>query len=79
MRRNACSGDPARYGGGVMKSFLRFSYQVVYYDKTGRQVYWPADIRSGVLSEKLREARERGLNARLSQTEAVMIAERKAA
>jgi len=60
---------------------LSVAYQVVYCDEDGRQIYWPADTRSEVLAEKLREARERGLNAWLSQAEATAegITETKAA
>ena len=42
--------------------------EVVYYDAVdGRQVFWPADDRSSVLADKLRECRAAGfLSARLS-------------
>jgi hypothetical protein len=60
-------------------SILSGAYEVVYYAEDGRQIYWPADTRAEVLAEKLREARERRLNAWLSQAEAAVIPERKAA
>ena len=62
-----------------MKPVLCVAYQVVYYDENGCRVYWPADSRSEVLAERLREARERGLNARLSQTAPNLTDERLAA
>ena len=58
---------------------LTVAYQVVYYAEDGRHIYWPADHRSEVLAEKLREARERRLNAWLSQAEAPTIPSLKAA
>ena len=62
-----------------MKPVLSVAYQVVYYNENGCQVFWPADTRSDVLAEKLREARGCGLNARLSQTGVAAIRERRAA
>jgi len=62
-----------------MKLVLSVPYQVVYYDENGLQIYWPSDTRSDVLAEKLREARERGLNARMSQTAVIASADKKAA
>lgn len=62
-----------------MKLVLSVPCQVVYYDENGLQIYWPSDTRSDVLAEKLREARARGLNARLSQTPVIATADKKAA
>jgi len=62
-----------------MTSVLTVAYQVVYYAEDGRHIYWPADTRSEILADKLREARERRLNAWLSQAEAATIPARKAA
>ena len=62
-----------------MKPVLSVAYQVVYYNDNGCQLYWPADTRSDVLADKLREARGCGLNARLLQTGVAVIRERKAA
>jgi hypothetical protein len=49
-----------------MHAILQSAYQVVYYDDTGRQIYFPASKDSELLAAKLREARSQGLNARLS-------------
>jgi hypothetical protein len=51
-----------------MKPVLAVRYEVVYYGAGGRVIYWPADERSDVLAEKLRECRAPGhMNARLSE------------
>ncbi len=50
-----------------MKLILEISCEVVYHDRDGRHIYWPADRRSDVLAEKLREARAKGLDASLAQ------------
>ena len=60
-----------------MTRVLTVAYQVVYYAEDGRNIYWPADTRSEVLAEQLREARERRINARLSQADAATIPARK--
>jgi hypothetical protein len=53
----------------AMKSILVARYEVAYYDaQDGRTVYWPADNRSDVLRDKLRECRAAGhTDARLSE------------
>jgi hypothetical protein len=50
-----------------MKGSLAQRFEVVYYHPLdGRMLYWPADSRTGVLAEKLRECRGAGhANARL--------------
>ncbi len=50
-----------------MKPILDTLCEVVYHDGDGRHIFWPADRRSDVLAEKLREARAKGLNASLAQ------------
>ena len=54
---------------GQMKQILSVRFEVVYYDeRSGRTVYWPADERSDVVAQKLRECRAVGHgNARLSE------------
>jgi hypothetical protein len=50
-----------------MPLILTTRFEVVYYDD-GRQLYWPADNRSDVLADKLRECRAAGHgNARIAQ------------
>jgi hypothetical protein len=46
-----------------MPRSLRAPYRIVY--NADLREYWPADTRSDVLGDKLREAREAGLDARL--------------
>ena len=51
-----------------MKPMLETRYEVVYYAADGRRIYWPADDRSDVLAEKLRECQAAGHeNARLAE------------
>ncbi len=50
-----------------MKPILDTRCEIIYHDETGRHVYWPADDRSDVLAEKLREARASGLKASLAE------------
>jgi hypothetical protein len=51
-----------------VKPSLAARFEVAYYDADGRRIYWPADNRSEILAEKLRECREVGhADARLCE------------
>ena len=50
-----------------MYATLESSFQVVYNNQDGRQIYFPASRDSELLASELRKARAEGLNARLSQ------------
>ena len=54
-----------------MTERLAVRFEVVYYDANeGRKIFWPADDRSSVLADKLRECRAAGHgNARLAEAE----------
>ena len=69
IRLDGVYGRPLGAGEGEMTERLAVRFEVVYYDLgEGRKIFGPADDRSSVLADKLRECRAAGhSNARLSE------------
>jgi len=49
-----------------MQATLQSFYQVIFYSDNGREIYYPASSDLLLLTDKLREAKAKGLHAWLS-------------